>query len=287
MNEKKYPRIVVGAFIFNDNDELLIIKAPRWKNKYTVPGGKIEYHEKIENAIKREVKEETNLTISDIEFINVLENVNLGDKYQAKEKHLIFLNYKARTKKIDKMKLNEEGIEYKWLKPEECLKEDLNESIRNVIQNKLMDNESFEHKYKRALADYQNLVKRSAEEKSDFLKYANEQFILEVLPVYENLKISVEHSDNNTSDPWFEGVKYVLKQFKDILEGQGLEEIITVGKEFDINTMEAVEDKQSGENEEVNTDKDGVKDKEVVIKQVKAGYKLKGKVIIPAKVVVK
>lgn len=281
MSEKKYPIAVIGAFIFNDKDELLILKAPRWQNKYMVPGGKIEYNEKIIDAVKREIKEEINLKIEDIEFISVSEGVNLGKKYDADQKHLIFLNYKARAKKIDKIKLNEEATKYKWLTPEECLKQDLGETIRDVINKNLLNNESFEHRYKRALADYQNLIKRSAEERGEFLKYANEQFILEILPIYENLKVSVEHNDNNTSDPWFEGVKYVLRQFDDILKTQGLEEIKTVGEKFDINTMEAVEDSRNK-----NEEKEDENKKDVVVKQIKAGYKLKGKVIVPAKVIV-
>src|SRR3989339_899707 len=242
MSEKKYPRVVVGVFIFNDKDELFLMKAPCWENKYTVPGGKIEYGEKIKDAVEREIREETNMKIENIEFMGVSEGLKLGEKYKKDQKHLIFLNYKARARKTDKIKLSDEGVKYRWLKPEEWLQKDLGEFTREIIEKYLLDNESFEHRYKRALADYQNLVKRSTEERMEFIKYSNEQILLEILPVYENLKISVEHNNNNITDPWFEGVKYVLKQFKDILEKEGVEEIKTMGEKFDIHTMEAVED---------------------------------------------
>jgi len=126
-----------------------------------------------------------------------------------------------------------------------------------------------DNKYKRALADYQNLLKRTAKEKEDFFKYSNEQLIVEMIPVYDNLKTSLEHTDEQIEkSAWLEGVKYVLKQFKSILESVGVEEIKTVGENFDHNTMDAIE---------------GTGDK--VIKEGKPGYKLNGKVIIPARVI--
>lgn len=126
-----------------------------------------------------------------------------------------------------------------------------------------------DNKYMRALADYQNLLKRTAKEKEEFFKYSNEQLIIEMIPVYDNLKVSLNHTDEQIEkSPWLEGVKYVLKQFKGILEGVGVEEIKTVGENFDHNTMEALE---------------GAGEK--VVREAKPGYKLNGKVIIPARVV--
>ncbi|MBL7058643.1 nucleotide exchange factor GrpE [Patescibacteria group bacterium] len=129
--------------------------------------------------------------------------------------------------------------------------------------------QELEVNHKRALADYQNLVKQNVREKQEFTKYANEQLLYEIIPVYDNLKISLEHfKEGGNHSSWLEGVKYVVKQFADALKNMGLEEITTEGKEFNYNTMEALEG-------------DGKK----VKKEVKSGYKLNGKVIIPAKVI--
>ncbi|MCK5211476.1 nucleotide exchange factor GrpE [Candidatus Parcubacteria bacterium] len=137
--------------------------------------------------------------------------------------------------------------------------------------NKKINYEELEGKYMRALADYQNLLKRTTEEKQEFAKYANEGCVREILPVYDNLRISLEHIDVEAKgNGWAEGIKYVVKQFAEILKNMGVEEIKAKGKKFDHNTMEAIE----GEGEKV---------KEVV----RPGYKLKDKVIIPAKVILK
>lgn len=131
--------------------------------------------------------------------------------------------------------------------------------------------EDYKEKYLRALADYQNLIRQSQKEKEEFFRYALADFLQDILPVYDHLKMSVANlKEEEQKSPWVEGVKYVLKQFKDVLEARGVEEIKTVGEAFDHETMDALE----GEGE-------------IVDKEIKAGYKLNGRVISPAKVVVK
>ena len=141
---------------------------------------------------------------------------------------------------------------------------------KNIKKQKRDKYGELENKYKLALADYQNLLKRTAIEKQEFAKYANENLLYEILPIYDNLKTSLNFSDEEASkNGWLEGIKYVVKQFKDTLEKLGVEEIKTIGEKFNPECMEAIEGK-------------GKK----VKKEVKAGYKLNGKVIVPAKVVV-
>lgn len=137
------------------------------------------------------------------------------------------------------------------------------------------DEKNFKDRYKRALADYQNLLKQTAREKMEFAMYANEHILKEILPVYDNLKLAVEHN-NGLSDEWLNGVEHVVKQFKDVLEKIGVEEINVKDGEFDHNNMEAVKNQET-EDEKL----DGF-----VACQMKAGYKLNGKVIEAAKVIV-
>lgn len=153
------------------------------------------------------------------------------------------------------------------------------EFLEKMKLKKELEEDDFEEKYRRVLADYQNLLRKTEEEKKDFYKYSNEGLLLEIIPVYDHLKLSIKNLTPEQQDnPWVEGVKYVIKQFKEVLENNGVEEIEAEGKEFDPHTMEAVEESS---NEEVKEDKEGI-----CKKQVKAGYKLKDKLITPAKVVV-
>ncbi|RLC39200.1 nucleotide exchange factor GrpE [Candidatus Falkowbacteria bacterium] len=270
--KKKYPKAIIGAFIFNEKNELLLLKQGNWKNKYTCPGGKVELGETLEEALIREVKEETNLDIDDIRMFEVVDGLNLGDKYRPGDDHFIFIDYIVKAKDPEKLKINRESVKAVWLEPGEWLKRKKDLPHKYIIEAiekiKREDARNYEDLYKRALADYQNLLKRTTDEKNNFMKYANEQLLYDIIPVYDNLKISFVHIDESAKDNgWAEGLKYVIKQFKDVLSSIGIEEIKTKGEKFDPHIMEAIEGK-------------GRK----VKKEVKPGYKLNGKLLVPAKV---
>jgi len=143
-----------------------------------------------------------------------------------------------------------------------------NEPEKEGEQN---EKEDFKEKYLRAIADYQNLVKQSQKEKAEFAKFAISDFLQDILPVYDHLKLSIKSLNNEEKkSPWVEGVNHVLKQFKEILNNRGVLEIETLGQKFDHNLMDALE----GEGEYVD-------------KEIMPGYTLNGKVIKPAKVTVK
>jgi len=199
-----------------------------------------------------------------------------GGKYQV-----LFIAY-------DKEK-NHETVVYKELDSEKYYTRSLKNFTAVIKKDKKKINrfeliksspqETWEERYKRATADYQNLLKETSTEKSNYYKYALEDFMLEILPVYDNLKMSIKSLNEEQADnPWVEGIKYVIKQFKQILKSQGISQIEALGKPFDPQTMEAVSD----DNNKDSGDIEGICEKEI-----KPGYKLYDKVIIPAKVIVK
>lgn len=160
-----------------------------------------------------------------------------------------------------------------WCRPKKMFVEEIETEDGKKPRFELIseDEGSFEDKYKRALADYQNLLKQTAKEKEEFVKYAISDFLQDVLPIYDHLKLSVNGlKDEEKNSPWAVGVSHVLKQFKDILSSRGVEEIETSNKEFNYDTMEAID----GEGN-------------LVDKEIMPGYKLNGRVIRPAKVTVK
>lgn len=135
--------------------------------------------------------------------------------------------------------------------------------------------DEFKDKYLRVLAENQNLLKQTAKEKDEFRQFAQMRFIEQILPIYDNLKISLVHAGGEKSN-WVQGVEYVVKQFADTLKNMGVTEVVTVGKKFDHHTMEAVS------HEETVDDKlDGL-----VAKEITSGYLLGDKVIKAARVAV-
>ncbi|MDO8639400.1 MAG: nucleotide exchange factor GrpE [bacterium] len=118
-----------------------------------------------------------------------------------------------------------------------------------------------EDKYKRALADYQNLEKRSAEERKEWIRIANKELILRLLPVLDTLMMASGHVKD-------EGLVLSIKQFLGILEREGAEIIETIGKEFNPELMEAVEILEGEEGK--------------VLGETRVGFTLNGKVLRPA-----
>lgn len=130
----------------------------------------------------------------------------------------------------------------------------------------VVKSQELELRLKRALADYQNLEKRIDEERRLLSKLSSTLLIEKLLPVLDNIEKAQSHLKD-------EGLEMVLKQFKDILSQEGVEEITAEGTQFDPNLHEAVET-QEGEKE--NT----------VVKVLSKGYKIDSTVLRPAKVIV-
>lgn len=131
VDNKKQPRVCVGVIISNSKGEILFIRSHKWKNQWVVPGGGIEWGEKAEDTAKREVLEETGLTITDVTFLQA-EECLFPDAFH-KEQHFIFFDYYAKTSDT-KVTLNEEAQEFRWALPEDALKMDLNTSTRGFVE---------------------------------------------------------------------------------------------------------------------------------------------------------
>lgn len=134
--------------------------------------------------------------------------------------------------------------------------------------------QDLEDKYHRALAEQQNLIKQQQKDRANYVRYANEQLLLEILPVYDNLKLSCRHFNPDNTASWLEGINYIIKQFQNVLNQQGVEEIKTIGQAFDHTTMDATEI--------IPTDQPQQED--IVAEEIKPGYQLEKKVITPARV---
>ncbi len=118
--------------------------------------------------------------------------------------------------------------------------------------------------WQRVKADYLNLQKEYEKKIADYLKYANEDLILELLPVLDSFEAAVRNSNDD-------GVKRIYEQLLVILKNNGIKEIKAVGERFDPKfheSVEVVDGEESGK----------------VFEIVQKGYTLYDKVIRPAKV---
>ena len=132
-SQPQIPISTVGALIFNGSGEALMIRTHKWSNKWGIPGGKIKWGETSEAALRREIKEETNLKVTDIQFVLVQDCIHSKEFYH--DAHFVLLNYTCRcVGKNPRVKLNEEGQEFRWLKPAVAKKLKLNKPTKVLIE---------------------------------------------------------------------------------------------------------------------------------------------------------
>ena len=122
-------------------------------------------------------------------------------------------------------------------------------------------------------ADFENYRKRAEKEREEQAKMANQALILRLVGVYEDLERGVEEAKGaGLADPVVEGLELTWKNFRAILEDEGLSHIDALGKKFDPFEHEVVE-VQLGDCEPG-----------MVVEEVQRGYTFRGRVIKPTKV---
>lgn len=130
----------------------------------------------------------------------------------------------------------------------------------------------------RLAAEFENYKKRTENEISNYIKYASENLVKELLPVLDDLKRSVESIEKGETKD-FETLKTgmisITNKFVGILESQGLKEIDVLGKEFNVDTCDAL---LQVPNPDVPP--------HTVVEVVERGYYLKDKIIRHSKVLV-
>lgn len=143
-----------------------------------------------------------------------------------------------------------------------------NQELEN-LQQKVTE---LEAQLKRAVADYRNLEQRVAEGRSELTSFVGAELVRKLLPVLDHLEQAlVGVSEEEKQNGWVKGVELAVKEFKQVLQQEGLDEIVADGV-FDPSLHEAVDTSEGEDNK--------------ILRVVRKGYALNGKVLRPAQVVV-
>lgn len=151
-----------------------------------------------------------------------------------------------------------------------------------LIQARLAEAEREKSQFKvlaqRGQADFANFRKRADEEKLELLGNAKSQVILRILPAFDDIERAMGQAPaegSETDNGWLEGFRLIERKLNSILEGEGLQRIEAEGLAF--NPWE----------HEIVSYLDVPKRKEgEVLEVTRQGYKMNGKVLRPAQVVV-
>ncbi len=127
--------------------------------------------------------------------------------------------------------------------------------------------------WQRTQADFLNFKKQVADERTRLIGSAATDIIDQLLPVLDHFQLAAKHLPKELeNNNWAVGIKQIEKQFENILIKNGLERIESVGKEFNPELHEAIEEVKS--DKPVGT----------IIEEILSGYKYAGGILRPAKV---
>jgi len=135
--------------------------------------------------------------------------------------------------------------------------------------------ETLKNDYLRKQAEFQNFTKRKEKEVEELKKFSSEKIITQFLGSLDNFERAIESSiESKDFDSLLKGVEMIVRNLKDIMTSEGVEEISTEGafnpEYHHAVGIEASEDKKEDE----------------IVKVLQKGYMMKGKVIRPAMVIV-
>lgn len=147
------------------------------------------------------------------------------------------------------------------------------EALKKELEEKKNEAQEYLTRLKYLQAEFDNYRKRTEREREESAKYATERLVRELLEVYENLERALENGAKGNREALLEGVEMTFRQFKEVLEKEGLEPIKALGARFDPFLHEAV---LREEREDC--------DEDTILEEYQRGYTLNKNVIRYSKV---
>ncbi|MBN1406012.1 MAG: nucleotide exchange factor GrpE [Candidatus Omnitrophica bacterium] len=134
--------------------------------------------------------------------------------------------------------------------------------------------EDYYDKYLRLQAEFDNFKKRTFKEKLEFVKFANEGLMLELVSILDDFERGIKSAEQKKDFALLhQGVDMISKQLHRLLEEKGLKKIKSAGEKFNPDEHEAIE-----------TVEDSKKEDGIITEELQPGYFLNGRIIRPARV---
>ena len=143
-----------------------------------------------------------------------------------------------------------------------------------ALEDKAKKSDEYFDRLLRLQADFDNYKKRFEKEKIEFLKFANEEIIAEILKIIDDFERAVEAGKTKHDfDVLYKGIEMIHNDLRDFLKEEGIKEIDSKGKPFNPHEHEAMMQEETDAHPE-----------DYVIEELQKGYTFNGRVIRPSKV---
>jgi len=150
----------------------------------------------------------------------------------------------------------------------------LNFTDFNSLKEKAEKSEEYFDRLLRIQAEFDNYKKRLDRDKVEFIKFANEDIIVEILKILDDFERAVEAGKSKHDfDILYKGVEMIWKDLKSFLKQKGLKKIEAKGKPFNPHEHEAMMQEERDDYPE-----------DYVVEELQKGYMLNGRIVRPTKV---
>jgi molecular chaperone GrpE len=195
-----------------------------------------------------------------------------NNQQQEQERNILDNEQIEKYKKMRKNDLLNEVIALeKKLEEKEAYLHKIEEELKSLRENE----KHYKEQLIRMQADFENYKKREEKKKQEFIEYAKEDLICKLLSVMDNLERASSYTEEQRDEKHYEdikeGIKNILKDFRNILEKEGLKPIKAMGEKFDPYCHEAIMQVESDQYPE-----------DTITEELIKGYYLKSKVIRPS-----
>lgn len=147
--------------------------------------------------------------------------------------------------------------------------------LRDALETKTREVEAQQDRYLRTVAEFDNVRKRSAREREEYTRYANESLLRDILPVLDNLDRALQAARTEPATSLATGVELIQRELLRVLEKFGVTPFTSVGQPFDPERHEAIARMPTADLPDMT-----------VAAETARGYLLHGRVLRPAMVTV-
>jgi molecular chaperone GrpE len=160
--------------------------------------------------------------------------------------------------------------------PASAQKELNTEDLKKKLEDCEKQKNEYLNNWQRERADFLNYKREELERISELVKYNEMTLILNILVVLDNFELAEKKlPENLKKDENIKGLVQIKTQIQEFVKSRGIEEIKSIGENFDPNLHEVVGEVESSS----SADKQGI-----IVEEIQKGYKLNGRLLRPAKV---